>query len=306
MTVAAIVLTLNEERHIGRCLQSLAGLADWVYVVDSGSKDNTIAIARQHGSRVLEHAWVNHGHQFNWALDQLDPKPDWVLRLDADEYLAPGSVERLRDVLSRAGPDVDGILLDCRRTFQGRLLRFGGVSRVPMLRLFRYGRGRSEERWMDERIRVSGRIIRSRAVFVDDNQKSLTWWTSKHNRYASHEALEILHQRYGLLSRLSGTKGGPGPARRQHRLKDRLYMRLPGRLRALIYFVYRYVLLGGFLDGMAGTNFHVLQAFWYRFLVDAKVAEVERRVRDAGVDLLVAVEEVLGFCPERLRRGHER
>ena len=78
-------------------------------------------------------------------------------------------------------------------------------------------------------------------------------------------------------------------------LKERVYTRLPGGLRAFVYFLYRYVIRLGFLDGQAGTAFHFLQGFWYRYLVDAKVAEVRRYMRTTGADIREAVDKVLGI-----------
>jgi len=77
-------------------------------------------------------------------------------------------------------------------------------------------------------------------------------------------------------------------------VKEVVYARLPGGFRAFAYFFYRYVIRLGFLDGQAGTAFHFLQGFWYRYLVDAKAAEVQRYMREEDVDVVVAMERVLG------------
>lgn len=293
MKLVAIVLTLNEERHLPRCLDSLAGVADEVLVMDSHSTDATQAIAMERGARFVPHDFVNQAQQFNWALTQLPADADWVLRLDADEYLTPGLVDEIRERLPALGPAVAGVTCGRRMTFQGRLIRHGGLFPVAVLRLFRAGHGRCENRWMDEHIVVDGETVAFRGELIDDNLNSLSWWTAKHNGYASREAVEMLNLRHGFLPRDTATDAPGGQAGAKRWLKEQVYARLPGGLRALLYFLYRYVLRLGFLDGRAGAAFHLLQGFWYRYLVDAKVAEVERHMREHGCDAVTAIEAVL-------------
>jgi hypothetical protein len=178
--------------------------------------------------------------------------------------------------------------------FQGRLIRFGGFFHIRILRLFRYGRGRCEDRWMDEHIKVTGRTTNFRGVLIDENLNSLTWWCDKHNRYASREAVEMLNLKYGFLpsDSVAGLANG-SQASFKRLVKERVYARLPAGFRALTYFFYRYVIRLGFLDGRTGTTFHVLQGFWYRYLVDAKVAEVERYMRKQRCDVVEAIAVVL-------------
>ncbi len=296
MKRVAIVLTLDEERHLARCLASLAGVVDEVLVVDSGSSDRTEDIAREQGARFLQHDFVNQARQFNWALTQLDTDTDWVLRIDADEYLTPALASEIRERLPRLDAGVDGVVFGRGMVFQGRKLRFGGLFPVRVLRLFRYGRGRCEERWMDEHIQVAGPTVNFSGELIDHNLQSLSWWTDKHNRYASREAVELLNLKHGfLLSADTAGQSAGAQAAAKRWIKERVYARLPGGLRALVYFLYRYVVRLGFLDGRAGVTFHVLQGFWYRYLVDAKVAEVERHMRQQGCDAVQAVEAVLAI-----------
>jgi hypothetical protein len=103
-------------------------VADQVLVADCSSTDETLAIAQAHGARVVQRAWVNYATQFNWALTQLDGDTDWVLRLDADEYLTPELAAEIRARLPGLGPEIDGVYCGRRMTFQGRLIRFGGGS----------------------------------------------------------------------------------------------------------------------------------------------------------------------------------
>jgi glycosyltransferase involved in cell wall biosynthesis len=294
MRLTVLILTFNEERHLARCIASVQALATEVVVADCFSTDATLAIARNHGARVVQRAWVNHAMQFNWALTQLDAETDWVLRLDADEYLTPGLVAEIKARLPHVGPEIDGLYCGRRMTFQGRLIRHGGVFPVRVLRLFRYGRGQCEKRWMDEHIKVAGPTQELEGELIDDNLQSLTWWTAKHNGYASREAVDLLNLDYGFMPQdsVARLRGGQQAGLKRW-LKERVYARLPGGLRAFAYFFYRYVLRLGFLDGAEGTAFHVLQGFWYRYLVDAKVREVRRYMASHRCGAVEAIEQVL-------------
>ena len=296
MKLAAVVLTLNEARHLPRCLASLRGVADSVTVVDSFSNDETPRVAGEHGARVVQRAWVNHADQLNWALTRLDADTGWVLNIDADEYLSPALAAEIRERLPALEAGINGVAFRRLVIFQGRAVRFGGVSRAPVLRLFRYGRARSESRWMDAHVKGAEPSVTFRGELIDENLKPLTWWTDKHNRYASLEAVDLLNLEYGFGPRdsIAGLRGGSRAGAKRW-VKERVYARLPRGIRALAYFLYCYVFRLGFLDGPSGAVFHVLQGFWYRYLVDAKIAEVERCMRDSGADAATAIEQVLGI-----------
>ncbi len=151
---------------------------------------------------------------------------------------------------------------------------------------------------MDEHITGAEPSITFRGELVDENLRPLTFWTEKHNRYASREAAEMLDLKYRFLARtdeLEPLNSLAGGAASRRWFKTRVYARLPSGIRALGWFLYRYVLRLGLLDGRAGAHFHVLQGLWYRYLVDAKVDEVERRMRDSGTDVATAIREVLGL-----------
>ncbi|MCM8624869.1 glycosyltransferase family 2 protein [Accumulibacter sp.] len=294
MKLTAVILTFNEAQHLPRCIASLDGIVSQVVVADCHSTDSTLEIARRHGARVVQRAWINHASQFNWALTQLDPDTDWVLRIDADEVLTPELASQIRVKLPELGPEVEGVYWGRRMTFQGRLIRHGGVFPIRVLRLFRYGKGQCENRWMDEHIKVDGATADFSGEMIDDNLNSLTWWTEKHNRYASREAVDLLNLEYKFMPHDSVAKlRGGQQAGVKRWIKERVYSRLPGGVRAFVYFVYRYVLRLGFLDGREGTAFHFLQGFWYRYLVDAKIAEVKRHMRDRRVGVVEAIEQVL-------------
>ncbi|PZX45749.1 glycosyltransferase involved in cell wall biosynthesis [Roseinatronobacter thiooxidans] len=291
MTVTVVILTLNEARHIERALRSVAPFATRCVVVDSGSTDDTAERAVAWGAQVLTHPFVNQAQQFNWALDQLPEDTGWVFRLDADEVVSPKLAAEIVARLYDLPNDVAGLTVPRRIAFLGRPIRYGGVFPVHIVRLMRHGRGRSEERWMDEHIRVDGSVEALAGELLDNNLNPLGCWIDKHNRYASREALEM------LLAERRGQDGSAAEMGRQAAtkrwIKSNLYGRLPIGLRALTYFLYRYLLRGGFRDGYPGLAFHVLQGFWYRFLVDAKLYEARQHLSEHNGNLAATARAVL-------------
>ncbi len=292
--ITVIILTFNEEIHIARALKSVSEIAQRVVVVDSGSTDETRKIAADLGAEVLQNPWTNHASQFNWALDQLKDDSNWILRLDADEIVTPALANEISNSLEKLHHDVAGVTIGRTITFLGRPIRHGGVFPIKVLRLFRNGRGRSENRWMDEHIKVAGETVDFNGEIVDDNLNSLTWWTQKHNNYASREAIDLLNLEHQFMpsDAADSFKGGQQAGAKRW-IKERIYARLPGGVRAFAYFFYRYVIRLGFLDGREGAAFHFLQGFWYRFLVDAKLHEVRAYMAKHKVDPVTAVDKVL-------------
>lgn len=269
MFITAIILTYNEELHIARCIENVKQVAGEVYVIDSHSTDQTCQIAMQHGAKVVQHAYVNQAQQFQWALDNIDCRGDWVLRLDADEYLTDALIDEIKATLPCLPPEVAGCKLPRDVVFLGTNVRHGRIHPPYILRLWRKGHAYMEQRWMDEQVVLTqGRAVNLKARFVDHNLRPLTWWTQKHNAYSNRELAVELGKAYGLSQDVKelGRRNSQKSA----------YYRLPPFLRAGFYFMLRYVLLGGFLDGKAGLIWATLQAFWYRFLVDAKWYEMQQ------------------------------
>ena len=290
--LTVIILTRDEGKHIARAIASVRDVATRVLVIDSGSTDHTARLAKAAGAEVLHNPWVNHATQFNWALDQIKDEVGWVLRLDADEIVTPDLVREIAAGL----PDVDGIYVGRRIHFMGQPIRHGGLFPIRVLRLFRNGTGRCENRWMDEHIIVDGPCADFAGQIIDDNQNSLDWWIAKHNAYASREVVDILNQIHQFLPRETvGSLRGHGQAGVKRWIKENVYARLPGGLRAGAYFFYRYVLRLGFLDGRQARSFHVLQGFWYRYLIDAKLDEVKRYISRHDVSPIQAIDAVLGI-----------
>ncbi|MCE3247248.1 MAG: glycosyltransferase [Geminicoccaceae bacterium] len=282
--LAVIILTLNEEANLPHALSSLQGLDAEVFVVDSGSTDRTLEIARAAGCQVIEHPFENYAVQRNWAFDHLRVATPWTLCLDADERLTPELVGEIRATLSREDSPYDGYMLRKRTIFLGRWIRHGGQYPAYHLRLFRSGRGRCEARLYDQHFIVDGRVGRLRNDYIDVITSDLGRFISRHNRWAELEAAEILAQSEGATQRgptvapaLTGTA-----IERRRFLRTRVYQRFPLFVRPFLFWFYGYVLRGGFLDGVEGLIFHTLQRFWFRFLVDARIWERRSKARDTG------------------------
>lgn len=297
--LTVVILTRDEELHIARAINSVRSIASQILVLDSGSTDRTVQIAENLGAVVQTNPWINYARQFNHALDILPVGTGWVMRLDADEVVSPGLAREIAAELPRLAPDIEGATIGRRISFLGRPIRYGGVFPIRVLRIFRHGSGRCEDRWMDEHIKVSGPIAGLQGELLDDNRNSLTWWTAKHNSYASREVVDLLNLKHGFMTHdsVAGLAGGQAGVKRW--LKEKLYVRLPGGLRAFAYFFWRYVLRLGFLDGREGLAFHVLQGLWYRFLVDAKLAETAAYMERHNADAPTAIRDVLGIDATR-------
>jgi len=264
--ISVIILTYNEELNLENCLKSISDWANEILIVDSYSTDKTLEIAKKYGAKITQHPFENQARQFNWALDSLKIKNDWILRLDADEYLTKELKQEIGDVLAKESISinqlnqhksaaVNGYYIKRRVYFMGRWIKHGGYYPTWFLRLFRKGKAKSEIRKVDEHVVLTeGEAGKLKNDFIHDDRKDLTWWTDNHNDYSSREAADFLSEDYGSR-------------------KKRYYYRLPMFCRAFLYFIYRYFFRLGFLDGKQGLIYHFLQGFWYRFLVDAKIYE---------------------------------
>lgn len=291
--LSVVILTYNEAKHLDRALNSIAEIASEVFVVDSFSTDDTVAIAQRHNAVVLQNSFINQAKQFQWALENAPIQSDWVMRLDADEYIEPDLAAEIKMKIPALPTEVTGINLRRKLVFMDRTIRHGGRGILVMMRIWRRGYGQIEDRWMDEHIFVrEGRTTTFQGGFADHNLNGLTNFIDKHNKYATREAIEILNQHLhfmGQSASLSKTSSSAQAAIKRF-LKENFYNRIPFQISALAYFLYRYVLRLGFLDGKEGLVYNVLQGFWYRFLVGSKVEELSRAIRSIQDPRDVAAE----------------
>lgn len=274
--LSVVILTYNEEANLPACLASLAGLDCEVFVVDSGSTDRTLDLAWAAGATVREHPFTTYAEQRNWAQANLPIRGDWVLHLDADERLTPELVVEINRVLSEQ-PTAAGFLLRKRTVFMGRWIKHGGHYPAYHLRLFRRGLGVCEDRLYDQHFLVEGEVRRLQHDYLDVLTADLGTWTARHARWAELEARELMARRGGGRRVRASVWGSPIERRRW--LREVVFEQSPLFVRAFGYWVYRYVVRRGFLDGTEGLIFHFLQACWYRFLVDATIYQerIKRR-----------------------------
>lgn len=276
--LTVIILTFNEEIHIRRCIEGVSSIARQIVVIDSESTDRTVDIAKSLGAEVYSHKWPgNQAEQFNWAIDNVKIDGSWILRLDADEYLSEGLRAEIERELPRLEDSVSGVVLPLSNIWMGRELRHGG-SKIGILRIFRRGKGRYGARKMDEHIEImSGDIVNFEHPFVDDNLNNFSWWTNKHVGYAIREAAELLDLEYGFSVTRKDEKDNLCKEAQTRRKRKEKYARQPLFWRAFAYFVFRYFIKGGFLDGKEGFLRHFLQGWWYRTLVDANIYQIKKR-----------------------------
>lgn len=286
MKKSAIILTFNESIHLERCVKSIQNYFDKIYIVDSFSTDKTRLIADKLPVIFLENKFINHSQQFNWALKQIDKNTEWVFRIDADEYITNALGYEISSQTYQLDKSIKGVFIPREIIFQNKLIRFGGINPTKVLRLFRYGYGRCDSRWMDEHIQVKGKTITFKNSIIDKNLKSLTWWINKHNNYASKEAYELIKSKISINEEKKIIKDF------QNR-KIKYYYKSPIILRSFLYFFYRYFLNLGFLDGLRGFCFHFMHAFWYRLLVDMKYLEVIDKYKNKRYSLKEAIKETL-------------
>ena len=296
LPISAIVMTRDEERNLEACLQSIAGFVDEIFVVDSFSTDRTEQIARKYTPNFVQHGWENYARQFGWALSSLPLKNDWVLRIDADERWTTEGFAQVAELLK--DDRLNGIYVRMRIFFMGRWIRHGDFYPNIFLRLFRRSKTSGiEQRWMDEHMKVEGKTVITDIDVMEmnfDRQENIALWTTKHNSYSTREAIDALLAKHSEQPESIGQVSG-NQLERKRWLKENVYNALaPKFVRPMLYFLYRYIFRLGFLDGKEGFIFHLLQGFWYRFLVDVKTYQIEKRMRDKDQDLATAVFEAYG------------
>jgi glycosyltransferase involved in cell wall biosynthesis len=279
MKLTTIILTYNESLHIQRCIESIKELNSRVVIVDSFSSDETCEISESLGAEVYQNPFVNQAVQFQWAMDTCNVDTEWVLRLDADETIDEQLVANIKLLIEKDTKEFNGAIFYRKHIFLGKWIKHGGRYPLAMLRLFRNETAHIEQRWMDEHIVLDeGKSIYLQGWFEDNNLNSVSWFIDKHNKYATREMIDIMLKK--LLSTNEEISKETGFKIRFKRfLKQQVYMKLPYFIRPLLYFLYRYFIQLGFLDGVKGFGYHFMQGFWYRALVDLKCIEVEMELK---------------------------
>ena len=265
--ITAIILTRNEEINIENCIRSILTTVKRIVVIDSFSTDSTVDKAKACGAEVYQHQFENYAKQYMYAVEVTNADTVWTLRIDADERLTPDSAAELEELCKEnMTTDVAGIVLRFKKNFLGKDLYHGGVYPWKKMNCYKTKLGTIENRMMDEHIVLScGTVVEMKHDCLHFDFKSLEYWVNKHNWYSSRETVDYFQN----LDK---------PKRKDELdlktwIKMNLYYKLPIGTRAHIYYLYRYYLRLGFLDGEEGKIYAFLQAYWYRYLVDAKIYE---------------------------------
>ena len=262
--ISVLILTYNEEINISDCLASVAW-SDDVLVLDSGSTDDTVALARQAGARVMHRPFDTFAAQRNYGLAHGNLQYAWVLHLDADERVPPALQRELVKKAERGA--ADAYRVPSKLIFQGRWLKHAGMYPTYQVRFGRRSHLRFAQVGHGQRGALGDEAIGTlqEPLLHYAFSKGITDWFARHNRYSSDEAAymqELINNRSidwsGLIS--------DEPQRRRRALKDLSY-ELP--LRPLLRFLYMYVGRRGFLDGWPGFHYCVLLAI-YEYMIQLK------------------------------------
>lgn len=307
LDITAIILTYNEEVHIERCIKSVQKVCKEVLVVDSFSTDGTCAIAERLGARVVQHEFENQARQFNWAIDNVEINTEWIWRVDADEIIEDSLADIANKELARLPKNVNGVYVNKKIVFMNRPLLHGGWYPAQQIKIVRKGFGRSEDKMMDEHLIVTeGDTVSWNGDQTDWNLKPLDWWWKKHEGYAKREAMaecescarklkheskstKATHEGAELTKTITDNDNHNENKNESHneregrlfgnnaefkRYMKNLYGHCPRYLRAIVYFVSRYIFMGGFLDGYAGWYWHTRQGLMYRWMVDREIGRL--------------------------------
>lgn len=269
--LTAIILTKNEEINISKCIESISGFAKRIVVIDSGSTDKTVEIAKSLGADVYINKFIDYATQFNWGIDNTNINTKWILRLDADERVTLKLSEELEKLTSlHTDSDVNGIVLQAYYFFLGKLLKHGFCARKRKLMVFKTGVGRIEQRRMDEHtILNKGITVQAKNRFLHYDNKNLTIFINKLNWYATREMQDYIEFKNGKEQDLKDDK----LISKTRKLKYGFYYKFPKFFRSWLLFIYDYIFRLGFLNGREGYMYCYLYSRWYRWLVDAKIME---------------------------------
>jgi glycosyltransferase involved in cell wall biosynthesis len=266
---SVVILTLNEEKALPACLSSLNGCND-VVVLDSGSTDATVSMARNAGARVFSRPFDTFAGQRNYAQREIGFRNPWVFHLDADERMTPELDNECRGASARA--DLDGFRVAPKMFFEGRWVPHctdypayqARFVRAPAFEFIQVGHGQREAPDM--------RVGTLRANYIHDMSIYGTEaWLAKHRRYAHAEAARALlgntpgESWVGLFSR---------DALARRRALKRMSLRLP--FRPFFRFIYQYCLRGGFLDGRQGYRYCLLLARYEGFIAE-EIVKLKRK-----------------------------
>lgn len=272
--LTTIILTYNEEKNIANAINSVKEISKRIVVVDSYSNDKTVEIAKSLGVEIYQNKWINYSKQFQFALTHTNINTQWIFRLDADEIISIEASKEINTICKEnKDTDINGIVVRFEVNFLGKSLKHGGIYPFKKLLVFKKDKGYIEDRSMDEHIILTeGKSVELKNDSFHRDYKDLSSWIDKHNKYSSREVEDYFNSNNKGSNQLNKS------AKIKRFVKMNIYYKLPLGTRAHLYFLYRYYFKLGFLDGKEGKIFAFMQAYWYRFLVDAKILEQEKKI----------------------------
>lgn len=275
LDITVIILTYNEENNIENCLRSIIDFVKNIIIVDSFSTDSTLEIARKFTSNIYQNEFINYSQQRNWSLDNLPIKSEWILNLDADHRVTEDlQIELKKLFLNDIPKDINGYLISRKTIFMGKWIKYGGHYPAYHSILFRKGFGRCEHRLYDQHFVVKGKSEVIKGDIIDIVTDSITNFTDRHNKWSTFEVKELLKKKE--INNNTVKASMVGNQIQKKRYYRNIYNTFPLFIRSFLYYLYRYFIKLGFLDGKEGLIFHFLQGFWFRFLIDAKLYEQKK------------------------------
>lgn len=269
----AIIMTKNEEKNIVDCLKSMKGLAKRCVVIDCGSTDDTVRLAKENGADVYHHEFEYYAKQFNWGIDNCEIDTEWIIRLDADERFPKELNEEIEYLIEEnQSKPMNGITIEADFFFLGRCMKHGLRNKRKMM-LFKKTCGRIEDRRRDAHSVISeGYSLSTKKRFLHYDFKNLDNYIKRYNWYATREMMDYIDYTNGVSANIRTDKTIVA----QRKKKYGLYYKMPKFIRAWAWFIYNYIFRAGFMDGKEGLVFCFLECYWYRLLVDAKILEYEK------------------------------
>lgn len=273
--ISVVILTLNEACNLPRCMDSIRWCDD-IVLVDSGSTDDTVAIAQAAGARVLTRKFDSFGRQRNYAMEYGALRNRWVLHLDADEVVTPQLREAIESLVAAPDAAFPIYRVPSKLIFMDQWLRYSGMYPAyqvrfglrDQLRFVDHGHGQRESLPPDQVGTMSAPLDHY------NFSKGLNDWFSRHLRYARAEAVQALVERQEALH-LSELLSSDSTVRR--RALKRFANRLP--LRPTMRFLYAYILRKGFLDGAAGLRYARMLGMYQRF-IDLNMMELRNAAKE--------------------------
>lgn len=277
VSATAIIMTKNEEKNIADCLKSMRGFAKRCVVIDCGSSDKTVEIAKENGADVYFNEFEYYAKQFNWGIDNTDIDTDWIIRLDADERFPKELKKEIEKIIEdNKASDVNGITIEADFFFLNKLMKYGLRNKRKMM-MFKRDIGRIEDRRRDAHSIISqGKSVSTKNKFLHYDFKNLDSYIKRYNWYATREMQDYIEYTRGLSASINTDEA----IQKTRKKKFGFYYKTPKFLRAWLWFVFNYVFRAGFLDGIEGFLFCYYECYWYRLLVDSKIYEYQKCGQD--------------------------